>query len=224
MLVLTTANTSDLMRTFETALAKGDYVDENAERYGYALALKQAGRYDEAQQQITRLRKVKPDNLVFRIEEAEIALARGDKTQAWRLFEDASGLYPDDYTLTMYYGYDLATQGDPHKAMQLLQPYLHRRPSNVYLHNAYALAAQRAGDVTTTYATLAEYYYLNGELLQAIEQAQLGLKQSGATPYQQAQLRARLRQFKQELAAWCKNTSRLPEPIVRACQSREYRE
>ncbi len=211
MQVLTTGNTTDLIRRFETTLTKGDYANETAERYGYALALKRAGRYDEAQQQIARLRKIKPDNLAFRLEEAEIALAKGDKTQAWQLFDDAGRLYPDDYVLAMHYGYALTTQGDPRKAMQVLQPFLRRRASDLSLYSTYAQAAQRANDMATTYATLAEYYYLNGQLPEAIEQAELGLRAGGATPYQQAQLQARLRQFKGELATWCNQVKRVSD-------------
>jgi predicted Zn-dependent protease len=85
--------------------------------------------------------------------------------------------------------------------MEILQPHLRRRSSDASLHTLYAQAARRAGDIAVTHATLAEYYYLNGELKQAIEQAELGVKSPGATPYQQAQLRARLRQFKEEVAA-----------------------
>jgi predicted Zn-dependent protease len=211
MQVLTTGNTTDLIRRFETTLTKGDYANETAERYGYALALKRAGRYDEAQQQIARLRKIKPDNLAFRLEEAEIALAKGDKNQAWQLFDDAGRLYPDDYVLAMHYGYALTTQGDPRKAMQVLQPFLRRRSGDLSLYSTYAQAAQRANDMATTYATLAEYYYLNGQLPEAIEQAELGLRTAGATPYQQAQLQARLRQFKGELATWCNQVKRVSD-------------
>jgi predicted Zn-dependent protease len=49
-----------------------------------------------------------------------------------------------------------------------------------------------------THASMAEHHYLNGDLTRAIEQAELGLREVSATPYQQAQLRARLRQFQQE--------------------------
>jgi len=198
---LTTLDNGALLQQFETALAKAAYADEAAERYGYALALKQAGRYDDALRQITRLRNAHPDRLAFRLEEAEIALAKGDRATAWRLFEDAQRLYADDFTLAMHYGQALAVQGDPRKAMEILQPHLRRRSSDASLHTLYAQAARRAGDIAVTHATLAEYYYLNGELKQAIEQAELGVKSPGATPYQQAQLRARLRQFKEEVAA-----------------------
>ncbi|MEE4375917.1 MAG: M48 family metalloprotease [Candidatus Competibacteraceae bacterium] len=196
--VLTNTQTSELVRRFETVLNNGDYKREAAERYGYALALKRAGRYSEAQREINRLRKSDPNNLAFRIEEAELALAQGDRAQAWRLFEDTRALYPDDFTVAMHYGRALATQGDPHQAQQILEPHLRRQGNNASLHALYAQAAQRTGDTATTHATLAEYHYLNGELTQAIEQVELGLRDVTATPYQLARLRAQLKQFREE--------------------------
>ena len=96
----------------------------------------------------------------------------------------------------MHYGQALATQGDPRLAMQILQPYLRRRVNDAAIFGLYAQAAQRAGDTVTTHVTLAEYYYLNNQLDAAIDQAELGLKHPQATPYEQAQLRARLKQLK----------------------------
>ncbi|MDV7393873.1 tetratricopeptide repeat protein, partial [Arthrospira platensis SPKY1] len=145
-----------LIRNLETAFTKGDYGNETAVRYARALALRQAGRYEEAQQQVDRLLGGDPDRLVFRIEAAELALARGDRSGAWRLFEQARSLYPDDYTLAMHYGRALATQGDPKLAMELLQPHLRRRPNDSLLYATYAQAARRSGDVAATHATMAE--------------------------------------------------------------------
>lgn len=198
--VLTHDNAGQLVQRFETTLARGDYVNETAERYGYALALKKAGRYDEAGRQIAQLLKSHPDRLALRIEEAEIALAKGDRTRAWNLFEKIKRLYPDDFTLAMHYGQALATQGDPHQAMQLLQPHLRRRSNQATLHVLYAQAAQRAGDIAAAHTAMTEYHYLNGDLTMAIEQAERGLRHPRATHYQQAQLRARLRQLKEEAA------------------------
>lgn len=199
--VLATDDNNALIRDIETTLAKGGYVSETAERYAYALALRQAGRYDDAQQQVGRLLKSDSDRLAFRLEAAELALARGDRAQASRLFEEARQLYPDDFTLAMAYGRALALQGDPKLAMRLLQPHLRRRPNDPLLYATYAQAAQRAGDMAASYSTNAEYYYLNGELLPAIEQLQLGLRHPGLSPNQEAQLRARLKQFKAEAVA-----------------------
>ncbi len=199
--VLTTDDNNTLIRDLETNLAKGSNASETAERYAYALALRQAGRYNEAQLQITRLRQNDPDRLAFRIEAAELALAQGDRVQASRLFEEARQLYPDDFTLAMSYGRTLATQGDPKLAMRLLQPHLRRRPNDPLLYATYAQAAQRSGDMAATHSTMAEYHYLNGELLPAIEQLELGLRNPGLSPNQEAQLHARLKQFKVEAIA-----------------------
>lgn len=199
--VLATDDNNALIRNLETAFAKSDYPSETAARYARALALRQAGRYEEAQQQVDRLLGGAPDRLAFRIEAAELALSRGDPPRAWRLFEQARALYPDDFTLTMHYGRALATQGDPKLAMRLLQPHLRRRPNDSLLYATYAQAARRSGDVAATHATMAEYHYLSGELLPAIEQLEIGLRNPGLSPDREAQLRARLKHFKTEAIA-----------------------
>jgi predicted Zn-dependent protease len=198
---LLTEDNHTLIRELETRLAKGDFTNETAERYAYALTLRQAGRYDEAQQQVSRLQRSDPDRLAFRIEAAEIALAQGDRAQAWRLFEEAQRLYPDDFTLAMHYGRALSAQGDPQRAMRLLQPHLRRRPNDPQLYATYAQAAQRAGDRAETHVTMAQYHYLNGELLAAVEQLEIGLRNPGLSPDQEARLRARLKQLKAEAIA-----------------------
>ncbi len=199
--VLTTANTGSVIKYFRNALNTGTYANETATRYGYALALKKAGYFDEAQREVNRLLRKYPDRLGFRVEAADIALAKGDQPRAWKLYEDAKRLYAGDFTLAMYYGQALTGYGNPRKAMEILKPHLHRRPNDLALFALYARAAQRAGDVGATHATLAEYYYLSGDLRLAIQQAELGLNNPRTTPYQKAQLRARLRQFKEAEAA-----------------------
>ncbi|HOW76593.1 MAG TPA: M48 family metalloprotease [Candidatus Competibacteraceae bacterium] len=199
--VLLTEDNRTLIRELETRLTSGNFTNEAPERYAYALALRQAGRYDEAQQQISRLQRSDPDRLAFRIEAAEIALVRGDQAQAWRLFEEAYRLYPDDFTLAMHYGRALSAQGDPQRAMRLLQPHLRRHPNDPQLYATYAQAAQRAGDRAETHATMAEYHYLSGELLAAIEQLEIGLRNPGLSPNQEARLRARLKQLRAEAIA-----------------------
>lgn len=199
--VLATDDAQTLIREFETTLAKGSPADETATRYGYALALRQAGRYDEAQQQIERLRKSDPDRLAFRLEAAEIALAKGEQERGWRQFEEARQLYPDDFVLAMHYGRALAAQGDPRQGLRLLRPHLNRHPNEPQLYATYAQAAQRAGDLAATHATMAEYHYLNGDLLPAIEQLELGIKGSALSPNEEAGLRARLKQFRAEALA-----------------------
>ncbi|MBL8258822.1 MAG: M48 family metallopeptidase [Candidatus Competibacteraceae bacterium] len=189
------------LKELEVRLAKGDGGSEAAARYARALALRQTARYDEAQQQIAQLLRNDPDRLAYRIEAAELALVKGDAAEGWRQFEEARALYPDDFVLAMHYGRALATQGDPRRALRVLQPHLSRHPNDPSLYASYAQAAQRGGDMAATHATMAEYHYLNGELLPAIEQLEMGLRSAGLSPNQQAQLRARLKQLRAEAIA-----------------------
>jgi predicted Zn-dependent protease len=201
MRVVITRNTSSLIRRFETLLEKGGYANVTAARYGYALALKRAGRLSEAENEINRLLKSYPDRLAFRVEAADIALAKGNRDRAWRLYEETRSLYPGDFTLAMFYGQALSGYGNPRKAMQVLEPHLRRRPQDASLHGLYAQAAQRAGNVGASHATLTEYYYLTGNLEMAIEQAEMGLENPTTSSYQKARLRARLRELKEEALA-----------------------
>jgi predicted Zn-dependent protease len=199
--VLTTRNTNALIKNFGSSLTAGEQVENIAARYGYALALKRAGRYGEAEREFDRLLKDYPDRLGFLVEAADNALAKGDQAQAWRIYEQAKRLYSDDFTLAMYYGQALTGFGDSRKAMNILQPHLRRRPNDASLFALYARAAQRTGDIGATHVALTQYYYLIGDLGMAIEQAQLGLKNPSTTTYEKAQLQARLRQLQEEQAA-----------------------
>ncbi len=192
--VLSTANTSALINHYRDTLATGDHRHEAAERYGYVLALKRAGRLQEASAELGRLLQADPDRLALRIEQAELALASGADERAWTLFEQTARLYPDDYRLAMHYGQALAAQGDPRLAMQVLEPQLKRRSRDLGLLELYARATQRAGEPVATHAAMAEYYYLSGDLQGAIDQAELGLR-SGGSPYERARLQSRLREL-----------------------------
>ena len=197
---LLSADNQALLRELETRLA-GAGAAAFAERYAYAIALRQAGRYQPAQEQIEQLQRSDPDRLAYRIEAAEIALAAGDRAAAWRIFAAAQRLYPDDFTLAMHYGRALGTQGDAQQALRILQPHLRRYPNDAQLYMTYAQAAQRAGNQAETHATMAEYHYLSGELLAAIQQLEIGLRDPSLPPHQEARLRARLKQFRAEAVA-----------------------
>ncbi len=199
--VLTTPNTTALIHHFQQLLATGDYQNEEAEHYGYVMALRRAGHYNKAAAQLVPLLRTDPDNLALRIEQAEIALSAGQTGRAWALFRQAGKLYPDDFTLAMSYGRALAAQGNPKQALRLLQPYLPRRPRDASLFKLYAQAAQRAGKPLLTHAALAEVSYINGNIDQAIKQAKLGLRNSGANSFERARLQARLRQWQEQKKA-----------------------
>jgi predicted Zn-dependent protease len=201
VVALTTGDIQTLLQKCETLLGKGDLRDEATTRYSYAIALRQAGRYKEAQQQISLLQRKDPNRLAFYIEAAEIALAKGEIEQAWRLFEKTQLIYPDNFALAMHYGQALATHGDPKRALYILKPYLNRHHYSSLLYETYARAAQRTGDMLTTHTAMAEYHYINGELLLAIEHLELGMQTVGILTNEKVSLSTRLKQFRAEATA-----------------------
>ncbi len=194
--VLTTANTQRLITQFRETLASGDYDDELAQRYGYALALHRAGYYAQASEQIERLLRQYPNRLALLIEQAELALSMGDLQRAWALFDRMSQSYPDHFAVAMHHGRALLNQGLADEALAVFAPYLRRRPQDLNLYERYAQAAQLAGRRLTLHAAMAEYHYISGDLDQAIEHAERGLRQQGSS-HERAQLQARLRQLRQ---------------------------
>lgn len=197
--VLTSAAMPTLINEFQERLRQGDYANELAERYGLALALRRAGRADEAWQQVQRLRRQDPDRLAFRLEEAELALELGESSRAWQLFNAAQQLYGGDFSLSIHHARALVNHGRAAEAVAMLRPLLQRRADSGVLFTLYAQAARAAGDRAGTHGALADYYHLNGELTQAIEQIDIGLRQPGITPVQAEQLRAKRRRYEAEL-------------------------
>lgn len=106
-------------------------------------------------------------------------------------------LYPDNFVLAMHYGRALVGEGNPAQALEILAPHLKRRSRELGLYQLYAQAAQRAGRWLITHAAMTEYHYLNGDLDQAIEQAERGLQRSEGSTHERAQLQARLRELRQ---------------------------
>lgn len=191
--VLASDNAPQLVRDYEARLASGS---NDADRYGYTLALARSNHLDAAAAEIARLRRSSSDSLPLRLEEASISLTRGETSAAWEQFETARRLYPSDYTLAIIYGEALITRGDPRLAASILDNQLRRHSDRPELFELYARASERKGDVAGKYLAMTEYYMLSGNLKAAAEQAEIGVRTGVGTPQQQAQLRARLTELK----------------------------
>ncbi|MGF1526520.1 MAG: M48 family metalloprotease [Candidatus Competibacterales bacterium] len=198
--VLTEPDSQVLLRHFAAGQGGSSPGDDTsaglANRYGYALTLKGMGHYQRATTVVAELRRLSPNTLAFRIEEAELALAAGQEARGFQLFQDHRALFGDDYALAVHYAQALVNHGRPERAMAVLQPHLDRaQRGDAELYALYAQAARQGGDAVATHAALAEYHYLLGDYRQAINQAQYGLRTPAITPFQAARLRARLREL-----------------------------
>lgn len=185
---------------FRGTLAAHRYRNEEAERYGYVLALTANREYGEARKQLHELLQQRPVEIAYLVAQADLLKQTGDSAAGAAVLKDALELYPDNYPLTIYYARLLLDQGAAGQALRLLQRQLRGRPEEAQLYKLLARAAGEAGNKTLGHRYLSEYYYRTGTLEPAIRQLQIALRDDTLSYYDSAQITARLRQMQDEQA------------------------
>jgi predicted Zn-dependent protease len=187
---------------FKNSLANGHYANEDAERYGYTLALLYAGHYDEARNEISRLIEHHPNYALYRIAQAEIALATGRYAETLKLYAAAIKSFPNNSALSQRYAAALLRTDHPGEARDQLKKTIRQRPDDPVLQKMLATAAGDSGSYIEAHQALAEYYYLNGNTNGAIQQLQIARRYAGDNFYYQSSLDARIREIREEAALY----------------------
>ena len=185
---------------FRDSLEEGRYRNEDAQRYGYALALTESRNYPEARTQIDLLLKKDPTNAAYVIASAKLDYAQGHPDRAKRTLQRALELFPSSYPLAMQYARILVETGEPQEARKILEEQLRRRPDHAEVLKLAARAAGASGAMGDAYQYQAEYYYLTGQVEAAVRQLETALRERSLDYYQSARLSARLKEYKDELA------------------------
>ena len=170
-------------------------------RYGYALALLDAGRPEQAR---AELRKLAPADIEAHIP-LQIAAARaelelGNIDEALRMYREATRLYPNDRALTEGHAEALLRAGQPAKVVELVDGYRRQYSLNAVLYKSLAEAQARLGNQVEAKVALAEHYYILGQLDAAIEQLRLAQKIPDVSFYLKSRVTARLSEFETEQA------------------------
>ncbi len=173
--------------------------DTDVERYEYALLLAAGKQYEKAARVMRQLHRADPDRLAYRLALGRILHQAGDLESALNLYRESLSLYPGESIVVLPYANTLMSAGNNEQAYTLLADL-----SNSAAHSpaVYKLLAQAAGKTDRplqTHTAMAEYYYLNGYTLQAVEQMKLAQKTPSLSDYQAARIEARLKTLEQEL-------------------------
>ena len=190
----------DAVTFFRENLAARRYRNEEAERYGYVLALTSARQYRKAGTELGKLLRKRPAEIAYLVAQAELLQRQGRPGDGIAVLRDALDLYPGNYPLTIYYSRLLLDQGEAAKALRLLQEQLQGRPREAQLYKLLARAAGAAGQKPLAHSYLADYYYQTGALEAAVRQLQIALRDDSLSYYDNAQMTARLRMMQDELA------------------------
>jgi predicted Zn-dependent protease len=191
----------EIARGFRADLAAGKYRNADAERYGYVVALVRARQLPAARAEIQKLLEHQPDNVFYRVQQAEIEMAAQNYKQALALYAAAYAKAPANVALMRYYARALLETEHYAQAQGILKNALERRPDDPALYKMMAEAAGGAGAPYDAHRALAEHYYLNGNPQAALEQLQLAARYAGDSFYKQSSVEARISAIKEELAA-----------------------
>ena len=193
---------------FESTLASGRYRNALAERYGYALALLRAGRFDSAREQAASLLKARPSQVEFIVLDASIDIEGGQPGRAIRNLKSAYGLRGDNWPIAQTYAEALLKTGQVKAALSMLEAFHRRRPSVTQIFGLLADAAGRSGAKAKTYGYRAEELYYQGDLEPAIRQLERAVRISGVDYHLASKLQARLDEMRVEESSENKKWSR----------------
>ena len=144
-------------------------------QYGLILALTRSGYLVEARELLLPMRDFAPDNIVYRIAEAEIDIKAGKYDVAIAMLQEGLSLSPNNHPLTMSLANAYSGGGDYTKADKLLSRQARSHPSDAHLWSLLADVQEKSGNMLGMHQSKAEYFALNDALERAIQQLSLAL-------------------------------------------------
>ena len=173
--------------------------DTDVERYEYALLLTAGKQYEKAARVMRQLHRADPDRLAYRLALGRILQQAGELDAALNLYHESLSLYPGESIVVLPYANTLMTAGKSEQAYTMLAGLSNSAADNPALYKLLAQAAGKTNRPLQTHTAMAEYYYLNGYTLRAVEQMKLAQKTARLSDYQAARIEARLKALNQEL-------------------------
>jgi predicted Zn-dependent protease len=144
--------------------------EEDAARYGIALAQLKAGQHVLATESLDTLLRKEPARITYVMLAAEIALAAEDYERAIDILERNLDINPDNHPLTMTYATTLTRAGRFQDAANVLEQHAISRPDDMQLWYDLAEVQGQAGNISKVHQARAEYFITVGDFARAREQ------------------------------------------------------
>ena len=197
--VLTSDDPERTLAHFKSAFERKDSSNLSADAYGLALSLARTGAHNEAKEVFARLIERHPKELSLRIAAAESELAAGRNAESIELFEEAYDRHPSSRALVLGYARALVQSNRSDEALAVIDAFSRSQGFDHRLHRLAAEAYAQLGETTRSRFSLAEHYYMNGQLNAAIYQLQLAAQDTEAGYYLLSRVEAKLEELRQEL-------------------------
>ncbi|WP_330926585.1 M48 family metalloprotease [Candidatus Sororendozoicomonas aggregata] len=174
--VLSTDNPHALLNELTKELATRHSGNPDITRYGIALLATQTNQIKQAETALEPLLKSNPDNLYYLIAKANLDAAAGNTAVAIKNINKALEVYIDYYPL-MVTKATLLTQQKNYKASRDIWLALSdRRQDDPDIWYELAEAQGQAGDILGLHQARAEYFFLTGNIDDAIKHIQYAQK------------------------------------------------
>ncbi|MEA1890229.1 MAG: M48 family metalloprotease [Pseudomonadota bacterium] len=196
-LTVAKAEANGTISRYKTKIRKNGAKFLLADHYGLALALLKGKKYSEAKKETALLLEHEPDQMLFKILEAQIASAQGNKSKSLELFSDIYNSNKSSLSAITYYAETLAHQGNYAEARKVLRKAVRKFPKSIVFYEMLSQAESESGSKMESHRALAEAYALLGNYPSATQQ--LNIARSFASKddfYAQASITARIKEIK----------------------------
>ena len=189
---------SEAIREFSNQLREKKYASLPAVHYGLAVAHMRNQDVAAAQREVDTLRTLKAasSSPILYALASEVRAAQGDFEGAQGLYRDGMQRYPQAKALVYGYAEALYAAKQYEKAQLFLDNQLQLRPSDYKLHGLQARNYAAQGKRLQQHRAQAEFYMLQGQLGQAVEQLQYAQQATDGNFYEQSAVDARLRELR----------------------------
>lgn len=168
-------------------------------RYGLAYAYINNNDFPLARRQIDILLRDKPEDSAYLLLAARLETQKGDYEAAFRIYEQAYGLYPDYRPVIMAYSRALLDVKRAKKARAVLKDYERQQAHDLRSYSLLGQAEAMLGNEIEVAILQAEYYYLAGDTGLAVDKLEFTRQHYALDYYQAQRVAARLSEFEYEL-------------------------
>ena len=197
--VLASDNKERLLKDFASMLKLGNYQNQEATRYGYALTLQANKKYSKALLETQRLLKKSPERIAYNILKAQIETDAKQYTAAIKTYKKLLNFYPGNSSINLFYAETLLKANKTKLAYEILRAHVSSSTKNPKHYRLLSETQAKLNKPAYSHQSLAEHYYLLGRTHEAIKQLQISLKVPKIDFYLTSRLEARLKEFKTEL-------------------------
>ncbi|HAU08653.1 M48 family metalloprotease [Gammaproteobacteria bacterium] len=167
----------------------------DANRYGLAVALWEAGNYAGASATLAPLLSKEPNRISYVVTQAEILTKQNEPGQAREFLTRHLQINPNNHALTTAYAEALIAARNYNEAAEVLQRHAVLRPDDHHLWAMLAETQGQAGNISEVHQARAEYFRLLGDFRNARQQLQFALRievDQGSGAAVEARLRERI--------------------------------